>query len=154
MSMSTNIADLPGPSEVQHNFEEDSYEPEYEEEYDNVEHLEPQQEKEVVVPPKELYEQPSSIKMDIKKVQKRKEKLKENDDDMFELIKKEVSEENILILIVLYIASTSLLDDYARKILSMISFNITSFSMNIVKAIGLLVVFIIAKNVLLPYIKI
>lgn len=147
MSMSTNIADLPGPKPEE--YDEDEYiqedEYEYEEEQDMEEFNQP--------PSREMYyEQPPAIQMNIKKV-KRKE-LKEEDDSMFDIIRKEVNEENLLILVILYLASTSLLDEYAKKVLTLVSFNHSSMFVNIVKCVILLLVFILVKNYLLPYIKV
>jgi hypothetical protein len=140
--MSTNIADLPGPKPEE--FEDEEYE--YEEEMMEEEELQPQQQ----LPREAYYEQPSSIKMDIKKV---KRKVQE-EESMFDMIKREVNEENLLILVILYIASTSLLDEYAKKVLSFVSMNnSSSMIVNIVKCVMLLLVFIIAKNYLLPYLK-
>jgi hypothetical protein len=151
--MSTNIADLPGPApeEYEDNISEESFE--------DVEDKQQQpvfaQQQQSINSQKQdvLYEQPSKIKMDVKKVHKRQQNLSE-EKGMFDIIRSEVNEENLLILIILYIASTSLIDEYAKKILTMISFNISNLSLNIVKAIGLLLLFIIAKNFLLPYIRV
>lgn len=142
--MSTNIADLPGPKPEE--FEDEEYE--YEEEDDVMDYQQelPQQQ----VPREVYYEQPSSIKMDIRKA---KRKVQE-EESMFDMIRKEVNEENLLILVVLYIASTSLVDDYAKKVLSFMSMNnSSSMVVNIVKCVMLLLVFILVKNYLLPYLK-
>ena len=71
MSMSTNIADLPGPKPEE--FEDEEYE--YEEEMMEEEELQPPQQLQREV----YYEQPSSIKMDIKKV---KRKVQEEEESM------------------------------------------------------------------------
>jgi hypothetical protein len=143
--MSTNIADLPGPKPEE--YEEDEYvqEDEYEEE-PNMEEFNHQPSREM------YYEQPPDIQMNIKKV-KRKEQ-KEQDESMFDMITKEVNEENLLILVILYIASTSLLDEYAKKLLTLVSFNHSSMFVNIVKCVILLLAFILVKNYFLPYIKV
>lgn len=141
--MSTNIADLPGPKPEE--FEDEEYEYEEEDVMDEQEDI-PQQQLQREV----FYEQPSSIKMDIRKA---KRKVHE-DESMFDMIRKEVNEENLLILAILYIASTSLVDDYARKVLSFMSLsNSSSMVVNIVKCVLLLLVFILVKNYLLPYLK-
>jgi hypothetical protein len=161
--MSTNIDDLPGPSPDESEYEEHQQEHQYEEydddmqddnqtQYNQTQYNQAQYNQANPRLHKEtLYEQPSKIKMDIKKVQKRKDTLE--DDSMFDILKREVSEENLLLLIVLYLASTSLVDEYAKKALNMISFNTSSFAINIIKCVILLLVFILAKNYLLPYIK-
>jgi len=144
--MSTNIADLPGPKPEE--FEDEEYE--YEEELNEEEDIQPQTQPRMQLQREDYYEQPSSIKMDIKKV-KRKE---QEDESMFSIIQKEVNEENLLILVILYIASTSLVDEYARKVLSLMSFNnSSSMIVNIVKCVILLLAFILIKNYLLPYLK-
>lgn len=161
MSMSTNIADLPGPTpeEYEDNISEESFDdvPDKQSEQQPIftQQQQQQQSPQLMNMQKEqvLYEQPSRIKMDVKKVNKKQQNLSE-ETSMFDIIRSEVSEENLLILIILYIASTSLIDEYAKKVLTMISFNVSSLSLNIVKAIGLLLLFIIAKHFLLPYIKI
>lgn len=159
MSMSTNIADLPGPAP-------EEYEQEMREEFEDAREQREQreqrvQEQDIKPPPQQqrpiakeaLYEQPSRIKMDVKKIHK-KQQEKVEEQSMFSLIKSEVSEENLLILVVLYIASTSLIDEYVRKLLSLASFNPSSFAVNILKCVILLLVFILAKHFLLPYIRV
>jgi hypothetical protein len=147
MSMSTNIADLPGPApeDMEDNLSQESFE-------DVRERIEPQVQRRQI-PKENLYEQPSRIKMDIKKVNKIKAKNEEL--GVFDIIKNEVNEENLLILIVLYIASTPLIDDYVKKILNIMSFNTSSsLVVNILKCVILLLVFILAKHILLPYIRV
>ena len=91
--------------------------------------------------------------MDIKKINKETNKNEEL--GVFDIIKSEVSEENLLILIVLYIASTSLIDEYVKKLLNLISFNTSSsLFVNILKCVILLLVFVLAKYLLLPYIRV
>jgi hypothetical protein len=148
MSMSTNIADLPGPIP-----EDNEDNVSQEEEFEDVEdrHMEQSPQKQLPIKKEVLYEQPSIIKMDIKKVNK---KSQDKESSIFDIIKNEVNEENLLILILLYIASTSLVDNYARKVLSFMSFNtFNNVTVNIVKALGLCLLFIIVKYFLLPYIK-
>jgi hypothetical protein len=145
--MSTNIADLPGPApeDMEDNLSQESFE-------DVRERIEPQVQRRQI-PKENLYEQPSRIKMDIKKVNKIKAKNEEL--GVFDIIKNEVNEENLLILIVLYIASTPLIDDYVKKILNIMSFNTSSsLVVNILKCVILLLVFILAKHILLPYIRV
>jgi hypothetical protein len=149
--MSTNIADLPGPvsEEIEDNVSQKSFE-------DVQERIEPQVQRRHI-PKEKLYEQPSRIKMDIKKVNKAKYKAKDKTEErgLFDIIKNEVNEKNLLILMVLYIASTPLIDNYVKKILNLISFNTSSsLVVNILKCVILLLVFILAKHFLLPYIRV
>ena len=153
MSMSTNIADLPGPAP-------EEYEQEMREEFEDTREqreqerdIKPLLQQQRPIAKEALYEQPSRIKMDVKKIQKKHQEQVE-EQSMFSLIKSEVSEENLLILIVLYIASTSLIDEYVRKLLSLASFNPSSFAINVLKCVILILVFILAKHFLLPYIRV
>ena len=144
MSMSTNIADLPGPApeDMDDNMSQESFE-------DVQERIEPQVQRRQI-PQEKLYEQPSRIRMNVKKIKK-----DTSEEGIFDIIKKEVSEENLLVLIVLYIASTSLIDDYVRKLLNIMSFNASSsLIFNVLKCVILLLVFILAKHFLLPYIRV
>lgn len=165
--MSTNIADLPGPTEEEYdnNTYEENYENtsiqernvENENENENEDEPKYNYEKPKFIEKNELYEQPTKIKMDIKKLNQINNNNNNNNTQekgIFDIVTGEVTEENLLILIILYIASSSLLDEYVKHILTMISFNISNFNMNIAKAIGLLLLFIIFKIFLLPYIRV
>lgn len=90
---------------------------------------------------------PSTIKMDIKKVNNK-------DEGLFDIIKSEVNETNLLIIILFFIASISFFDEYIKKLLISLSFNTNSLTLAIVKSILLLLIFILAKYFLLPYIKV
>lgn len=130
MSMSTNIDDLPEPiDEIEMELEE------FEQIPSNT-------------PTPTPILTPSSIKMDIKKVNNNK------DEGIFDLIKSEVNEQNLLILILFLIASISFFDEYIKKLLISLSFNTNSLTLAIVKSILLLLLFILAKYLLLPYIKV
>ena len=144
--MSTNIDDLPGPAPEENEYENEyDYDDNYEQEEDYEEFIDNQEDKPL---PKEVYyEQPQKIKMNIRKRKEAKE-----DDDLFETIKKEVNEENLLIAVFLYLATTNIADEYTRKLVNMTSFNIGSnFTLNIVKCVLLLILFILVKNFVLPY---
>ena len=151
MSMSTNISDLPGPTEDNESHEsfEDTRDTrdtrdtqDMDREYD-----EPRTRRQFSQDAS--YEQPSRIKMDIKKVNRQHNSENQS---IFSIIKREINEENLLILFVLYVASTSLIDDYVRKFLIAMSFNTSSLF--IFKCVVLLIVFILSKNYLLPYIRV
>lgn len=147
--MSTNIDDLPGPTPEENAYDnENEYDYEdnnYGEEEDYEEFMDNQEEKPL---PKEVYyEQPQKIKMNIRKRKEAKE-----DEDLFETIKKEVNEENLLIAVFLYLATTNIVDEYTKKLVNMTSFHISSsFTLNIIKCVLLLIVFILVKNFVLPY---
>lgn len=160
MSMSTNIADLPGPvpedQPIHEDFEEEPQSRQQQQQQRPPQIQQPQSQTQVPIqkPVKKeaLYEQPNRIKMDVKKVNKSSSKTTEL--GMFDLIRKEVSEENLLILVILYIASTSLIDEYVKKLLTLASFNTSSFAVTLLKCIILLLLFILAKHFLLPYIRV
>lgn len=133
MSMSTNIDDLPEPiDEIDMDVEE----------FEQTTPITP-------TPTFTPIITPSSIKMDIKKVNNNNK-----DEGIFDVIKSEVNEKNLLILILFFIASISFFDEYIKKLLLSLSFNTNSLTLAIVKSILLLLLFILAKYFLLPYIKV
>ena len=133
MSMSTNIDDLPEPiDEIDMDVEE----------FEQTTPITP-------TPTLTPIITPSSIKMDIKKVNNNNK-----DEGIFDVIKSEVNEKNLLILILFFIASISFFDEYIKKLLLSLSFNTNSLTLAIVKSILLLLLFILAKYFLLPYIKV
>ena len=152
MSMSTNIEDLPGPTPEEYDYENENQRQDNEDEYEYDDgRYEDFREDEVLderqIPKEVFYEQPQKIKMNI-----RKRKTQKEEEDLFETIKKEVNEENLLIAIFLYLATTNIADEYTKKLLNMTSFNISSsFTLNIIKCVLLLVLFILVKHFVLPY---
>ena len=153
MSMSTNIADLPGPvpEDIEEIPEEIHYQ-DYQDDNHHDDHNEYIRENNSRPPAKEIYyEQPTSIKMDIKKLNK-KEHFEEQ--GTFDILRKEINEENLLILVVLFIATSPYADVYTKKLLELFSFNTTSsFTFNIIKCVALLIIFIVIKLYVLPSIK-
>lgn len=155
-TMSTNISDLPGPSEEDYEVNEEIY-------YD---HPEPQNhnnnhnnkydnEIRTSYNPREedLYQhQEENVKMNIKK------NIKEDFDtpSLFDVFKREISEENVLIFIILFLSTSHYADDYTRKLLSFLSFNVNTSNLTItlIKCALLLLIYIIVKNYILPYIKV
>ena len=156
MAMSTNISDLPGPQP------EDS--PEYNDNISDMQQIQQMQQINSQESFKDdlkedtnesdsniIYEQPSKIKMDIRKVNS----LKAKDNSTLGVLYNELNEENLLILIILYISSTSLSNEYTQKLLSMISFNVNNnLIITITKCVLLLLLFIIVKLYILPNIKV
>lgn len=132
MSMSTNIADLPGPTPEEY---EQQYEPQHEEPQHNYQ------------------EEEQPIRMNIKKVGE----MENFDSPSFiGILTKEVTEENLLILAILILATTKQADEYTRRLLSMFSFSMytSNFTMSVIKCILLLLLFIIFKNYVLPHLKV
>jgi len=132
--MSTNIDDLPGPHPEEDDIEEES-----------LNSIMSNNDNERPLRGEQYYEQPTLIKMDIKKIKK--------EDGILDIIKKEINEENVVLLVLFYIASTTLINDYAKKLLNTISLSISDFAVNVVKGVTLLLIFIAFKYVILPYIK-
>lgn len=156
MSMSTNIADLPGPSEEYDGmYEEDEYEYEHEDDMRHMEHLEDEGHEDMIeerLPKEVYYEQPDKISINIRK---RKLQAKQEDDNILDMIKNEINEENLLILAVLYVSTLSIVEDYTKKLLSMLSLQTTSsLLVNVTKCVLLLILFLLAKHILLPYIRV
>lgn len=139
MSMSTNIADLPGPTP-------DDMEDQY------------QQQEQQMYEEEDFYEQPESVQMKIRKVHEVEnfEENSENSSGIFELLRKEICEENLLILVFLFVATTPQADDYTRKFLSMLPFSIPTspFSQTTFKCVLLLLLMVLIKNYFLSYIRV
>jgi hypothetical protein len=162
--MSTNISDLPGPQP------EDSPEYDYnlsEMEQADIDQTEMEEIEKMIrsdeIENKEQFmnnfnggntnksinelEQPSNIRMDIRKANN----LKKKDDDIYS----QFNEENLLILIILYISSIPISNEYTRNLFSMISFNVNNnLIITITKCVLLLLIFIIVKLYILPNIKV
>jgi hypothetical protein len=138
--MSTNIDDLPGPK--------DEINMENLDNLDEIEGFEQAIPNNPTSTPNITYT-PNSIKMDIKKISK-----DSNDESIFDIIKSEVNETNLLILVLFFIASISFFDEYIKKLLASVSFNTNTLTLAIIKSILLLLIFILAKYWLLPYIKV
>lgn len=154
MSMSTNIDDLPGPVPEELEYDEEEQEYDYENEndrYDSYENSYEEQDEDKPLTKELFFEQPPKIKMNIRK---RKETFVD-ESDMFDTLKKEVNEENLLLVVFFYLATTSMADEYTKKLLNMVSFNVSSsLTLNIIKAVLLLVIFILAKYFILPYLRV
>jgi hypothetical protein len=136
--MSTKIEDLPGSQQV-------------------VQQLPPS-------PAQQLTPEISNVQMDIKKKVRFKDEnevyeIKENEPPakigLFSRIKSEFNEENLLLLAVLFIASTSYIDGYLNLVPFVGQYasipGSTLFS--IVKCIMLFALFIVLKLFLLPYVQ-
>lgn len=159
MSMSTRIEDLPGPipedilgdlSNIQ-NTQDIRQQNEEQVIYNTIHNKQPP-----VLP--EIYKDrpnDSNIKMNIKKRVKFQDEDQDNQDeddnkksDIFSFFKSQINEENILLLIVLMLASRNETDDYIRLYLK------TSDIFTIViRCVLILLFYILFKNFVLPKIK-
>jgi hypothetical protein len=154
--MSTEIADLPGPPEQEFETQEEIHYEKPQQQY----HREPNRElhrnqERHYLPEENLYEREgegSNVRMNIKKNQMEHFEAP----GLFDIFKKEINEENVLIFIILFLSTTNYANDYTRKILSMLSFNIntSSTTITLMKCVLLLLIYIIAKNYILPYLKV
>jgi hypothetical protein len=151
--MSTNISDLPGPSEEEdYETQEDMY---YEQDEEPQYHREPvkQQQRQYQGREEDLYRRDDGVvHMNIKKSVKEEFETP----GIFDMLRKEITEENLLIFIIIFLSTTDYANNYTRQILSMLSFNVNTSSLTItlIKCALLLLIFIIAKNYVLPYIKV
>lgn len=131
--MSTNISDLPDPEEIEEEIYEDRHR-DQESIQRPIQHINYQN-----------HEKP--IKMNIKKSSESR--------SVFDSIRNEVTEENFLIFVIIFLATSHYTD---TKILSLLSFNnilnTSSSTITLMKCVLLLLLFIIVKNYLLPYIKV
>jgi hypothetical protein len=154
--MSTRIEDLPGPipedilgdlSNIQ-NTTNIRQQTEEQVMYNTIHNKQPP-----VLP--EIYKDhpnDSNIKMNIKKRVKFQDEDEDEDDnknsDMFSFFKSQINEENVLLLIVLMLASRNETDDYIKLYLK------TSDILTIViRCVLILLLYLLFKNFLLPKIK-
>lgn len=62
--------------------------------------------------------------------------------------------ENLLLLVILFISTLRYSDEYTRKIMTLLSFSVTNVTMiSVIKALLLLILFIICKYYLLPFVS-
>ena len=131
MSMSTRLEDLPD------SIEEDTVPQELSQSHPNL----------------KIEEQESNVKVNIKKRVRFADE--EESKGFLESLKSEVNEENVLILILLITSSFPLLDEYVNKIPFLNKWtNSNSLLMSIFKGVVLLIIFILLKIYLLPYLKV
>ena len=140
MSMSTNINDLPGPEEVQ-NDEVPSFVDDRTNQMANMNNN-----VNVNLNRNDSRLQNSNITADIHK--KPKDKFEKSNGSYYDLILSSINKENILLLIILYIATLRQSDEYTRKILLNIPFNLAnhSFASTLIKCIALVILYLIIKQ--------
>ena len=77
--------------------------------------------------------------------------------DILDIISNEIKyhgKENLLLLVILFISTLRYSDEYTRKIMTLLSFSVTNLTMiSVIKALLLLILFIICKNYVLPLIS-
>ena len=94
----------------------------------------------------------SNIKADIRKRVRFAEEKQQDPEGIFDIIKTEINEENMLLMGVLLIASTPTITEYIQRIVP--GYTSDGWTMMLIKAALMLVLFIVSKRYLLPYIKI
>jgi hypothetical protein len=164
--MSTRIEDLPGPipeevignlQDIQNNIRQQQRE----EELLRQNTLQNSQPISSPSPNPEVYKQEqlnSNVHMNIKKRVKFQDEIDDTDEDNVDLmsfIKNQISEENLLLLIVLVLSSRSDLDVYLKNI-PMIGVYASSsdFVSTIVRCIILLIAYLLIRQYILPKIKV
>ncbi|NBO99433.1 MAG: hypothetical protein EBU90_04800 [Proteobacteria bacterium] len=106
-------------------------------------------------PPTQIEPYESNIKADIRKRVRFTDENKDNEqspEGIFDVIKHEINEENMLLLAVLLLASVPAWSAYIQQLLP--GYTSDSWSMMLIKAGLMLVIFILAKRYLLPHIKV
>lgn len=144
-NMSTSIDELPGPLPDMQNYYEE--EEEDQEQYNQQQYSQQQQQYnqhgiEINQRGIENYEEPN-IKVDIKK------KTKQTKMSFFQIINKELNEENLLILAILFIACLPQVTEYTVHFIMMTplkDFLKSNISVSLFKCVLLLVLFLIIKN--------
>lgn len=149
MSMSTKIEDLPGSTQIVQQPTQQS----------NVLQQVGQPVQQIGIPVVQQ-SQTSPVQMDVKKKVRFKDENEVFEIDsneppkktsFFQKIKAEFNEENILLLIFLYIASTSYLDGYISLMPIVGQYTLIPGLFTVIKSVVLLLMFIISKIFLLPY---
>lgn len=79
---------------------------------------------------------------------KPKEKFEKEEESYYDIVMSYITKENILLLIILYIACLRQSDEYTRKFLLNVPFNLANNSMasTIIKCIILLIIYLIVKQ--------
>lgn len=144
MSMSTRIEDL--PNEVYEMFEQEQMQ-----QIPEMQQMQQMQQRNEL----EQMDSDSNIKMNVKK------RVQFNDtptiiankkNDVWSYIKSEVTEENLLIIIMLYIASLNILNKQLRKITVLANTN-SDLLINVIKIAVIFIVYVLIKRFVLPKIK-
>lgn len=143
--MSTDISDLPGPT-----YEEEEVEQEVEYERGNHGYGSPNFTQQAKVnshgiPQVEKYDNVSAT------IKKKHRKVQEHFST--DLITQEFNTSNLLVLAVIYLATLPQADEYTRKFLAMLPFNLLSSGstiINIVKCVLLVVLYIVFRDYILP----
>ena len=136
--MSTNIDDLPGPEEVQN---ERSFVDDRTNQMANMSNN-----VNVNLNRNDGRIQNPNITADIHK--KSKDKFEKPSESYYDLIMSSINKENILLLLIIYIATVRQSDEYTRKFLLNIPFNLAnnSFASTLIKCIALVILYLIIKQ--------
>lgn len=166
MSMSTKIEDLPGPipneiiddlHDIQNNIrQQKDIETKNEEELLRKNTIQNRQ----TTPNPEIYKQAkvnSNVQMNIKKRVKFEDENGEDDDDMdfISFVKNQISEDNLLLLVVLILSSRSDFDIYLRSLPMVGNYvNNSEWLSIIVRCVILLIIYLVTRQYILPKIKV
>ena len=166
MSMSTKIEDLPGPipneiiddlHDIQNNIrQQKDIETKNEEELLRKNTIQNRQ----TTHNPEIYKQAkvnSNVQMNIKKRVKFEDENGEDDDDMdfISFVKNQISEDNLLLLVVLILSSRSDFDIYLRSLPMVGNYvNNSEWLSIIVRCVILLIIYLVTRQYILPKIKV
>ena len=151
-NMSTRIDDLPGPQPNEPGLPDDIQQDiqELNQLQDSITNTNTNSSQTSSAQKIEPYE--SNIKADIRKRVRFAEENKQEPEGIFDIIKTEINEENLLLLGVLLIASTPTMTEYIERMIP--GHTSDGWTMMLFKAALMLILFIVSKRYLLPYIKI
>ena len=143
MSMSTNLNDLPGPSEKINEVDEMEM-------FEDEDHQDHQDHRQIQNHQSNYHNEEYFESVPLKK--------KESSPvDILDIISNETKyhgKENLLLLVILFISTLRYSDEYTRKIMTLLSFSVTNLTtISVIKALLLLILFIICKHYILPLIS-
>jgi hypothetical protein len=142
MSMSTNIDDLPGPKPIQDSEPINEYSDNSRIQQQDYEEIQPE----------------TNIKANIKKKVQFSDDVDyiENNENksLTEWVKSEITEENLAILVFIYIAGLPRLDDKLMSLPYVNDYIKNEFVLGGLKALALLILFVITKRYILPKLKV
>ena len=147
-NMSTRIDDLPGPQPNEPGLPDD-----IQQDIQELNQLQESINNSQTNSTQQIEPYESNIKADIRKrVRFAEENKEQNPESVVDIIKNEINEENMLLLAVLLIASLPTITEYIQRLIP--GYTSDSWAMMLIKATLMLVLFIVSRRYLLPYIKI
>lgn len=149
-NMSTRIDDLPGPQLNAPGLPED-----IQQDLQQLNQLQDSIDNSPTNSAQQIEPYESNIKADIRKrVRFEEDNTQQTPEGIFEILKSEINEENMLVLAVLLIACMPTMTEYIQRLIPGLTYPSDSWSMILIKSALMLVLYILSKRYLLPYMKI